>query len=150
MKLSLLLLLAGVAGAAGLEDIKTVYLLPMTNGFDQFLAIRLTTGVVLQVVTDPQKADAILTDRIGNTFEDKLKELYGAKATKSDPDGSDASKQPSMSPVSRARGAIFLVDRKSRNVVWSMYERPKGNSPDEMNHAADKVAGKLFKDLKSK
>ena len=65
MKLPLLLLLASVAGAAGLDDIKTVYLLPMTNGFDQYLAIRLTTGVVLQVVTDPEKADAILTDRIG-------------------------------------------------------------------------------------
>ena len=41
--------------AAGLGDIKTVYLLPMSNGLDQYLAQQLTAGAVLQVVTDPQK-----------------------------------------------------------------------------------------------
>jgi len=149
MKLSLLLLLASFAGAADTGDIKTVYLLPMANGFDQFLAIRLTTGVVLQVVTDPQKADGLLTDRIGTAFEQKLNEIYGPKVKDKDADTDDSSR-PTMSPLSRAKGAIFLVDRKSRNVVWSTYERPKNNSPDEMNHVADKVAGKLFKDLKGK
>ena len=33
----------------------------------------------MQVVTDPQKADAILTDHIGPAFEQKLDELYGKK-----------------------------------------------------------------------
>ena len=52
----------------------------MTNGLDQFLAIRLTTGVVMQVVTDPQKADAILTDHIGDgSSKQKLDDLYGPK-----------------------------------------------------------------------
>ena len=53
-------------------------------------------------------------------------------------------------PVSRARGTIFLIDRKTRNILWSVYERPKNTSPDEMNHVADKIAGKLGKDLKGK
>lgn len=150
MKLSLLLLVAVLASAGELSDVKTVYLLPMANGFDQFLAIRLTTGVVLQVVTDPQKADALLTDRIGTAFEQKLDDLYGVKTKEKDDASPDSSKPVTMSPLSRAKGAIFLVDRKSRNILWSMYERPKNNSPDELNHVADKVAAKLFKDVKSK
>ena len=43
---------------------------------DQFLANQLTTDGVLQVVTDPQRADTILTDRIGEPLESKFKELY--------------------------------------------------------------------------
>jgi hypothetical protein len=146
MKLSLLLLVAGLAGAAELSDVKTVYLLPMANSLDQFLAIRLTTGVVLQVVTDPQKADAILTDKIGTSFEQKLDDLYGVK--QKDPDDKSDSTKFTPQAQSRAKGAVFLVDRKSRNVLWSMYERPKNNSPDELNHIADKIAGKLLHDTK--
>ena len=62
--------------AAGLDDVKTVYLLPMSNGLDQYLAQQLTAGAVLQVVTDPQKADAVLTDHLGATFEQSLADLY--------------------------------------------------------------------------
>ena len=51
--------------AAGLDDVKTVYVLPMSNGLDQYLAAQLTSGSVLQVVTDPHKADAVLTDHLG-------------------------------------------------------------------------------------
>jgi hypothetical protein len=44
------------ASAAGVGDVKTVYLIPISNGLDQYLAVQLTTGAVLQVVVDPQKA----------------------------------------------------------------------------------------------
>ncbi len=85
-----------------LEGIKTVYLLPMASGLDQFLAVRLTTGSILQVVTDPQKADAILTDHIGASFEQRLDELYAVKPSKDDKDNlqQDFGKQ-TTSPVSR-------------------------------------------------
>jgi hypothetical protein len=67
----------GQAGsAASLAQVKTVYLLPMSHGMDQYLADRLTHGGVVQVVTDPSKADALLTDHLGETFEAKVKELY--------------------------------------------------------------------------
>jgi hypothetical protein len=115
---------------------------------------------VLLVVTDPQKADVILSDRIGAGLDEKLDELYGGKpapaksnaASKSDNAGksdNDFSK-PSSQPISHARGTVFLIDRKTRNVVWSLYERPKNTSPDELNHVAEKIAGKLSKDLKGK
>ena len=56
---------AGSEANPGLTEIKTVYLLPMTYSLDQFLAIRLTRGGILQVVTDPNRADAILSEHIG-------------------------------------------------------------------------------------
>ncbi len=66
--------------AAGLDDVKTVYLLPMSNGLDQYLAAQLTSGSVLQVVTDPKKADAVLTDHLGQSFEDTVADLYSNQA----------------------------------------------------------------------
>ena len=76
--------------AAGLSDVKTVYLMPMSNGLDQYLAVQLTTGAVLQVVVDPQRADAVLTDHLGESFEQSLAELYGGKPQNSDKDKTDA------------------------------------------------------------
>src|SRR5580698_4904770 len=143
-----LLILAAAAAlvlpGADLAEFKTVYLLPMSNGLDQFLAIKLTSGSVMQVVTDPQKADAILTDHIGLSFEQKLDELYGKK------EKDDDSAHTGMQNASRGRGAIFLVDRKTRDVIWSAYERPKSTAPDDLSHTADKIAQKLEKDRKGK
>ena len=137
---------------ADLGEIKTVYLLPMSSSLDQFLAIRLTTGAILQVVTDPQKADAVLTDRIGAAFEQKLDELYNTAPKKDTQDGGlgDTTSKPTMQPLSRGKGAIFLVDRKTRNVIWSTYAKPKNATPDAMHSLADHIADRLEKDRKGK
>jgi hypothetical protein len=148
MKLFLLLAASLAASALDLGGIKTVYLLPMGNGLDQFLAIKLTTGVILQVVTDPQKADAILTDHVGGSLEQKLHDLYGPK--KEQESDSFAPAKPTSQPMSRAKGAIFLIDRKTRNIVWSDYEQPKNTTQPEINRLADRIATKLTKDIKGK
>jgi len=158
MKLSVFLLAASLlssashVSAADLGDLKTVYLMPMTNGLDQFLAIKLTTGVVMQVVTDQKQADAIYTDQIGKSFEQKLDDLYGQKPKDKDAENKDGSSESSrvVSSSSRGKGAIFLVDRKTRSVVWSTYERPKSANSDELNHVAEKIAQRLEKDRKGK
>src|SRR5277367_1477699 len=59
-----------------LQKVHTVYLLSMSNSMDQYLANRLTTEGVLQVVTDPNLADAVLTDRLALGFEEPLNQLY--------------------------------------------------------------------------
>jgi hypothetical protein len=72
-------LFAGSVSAAvnpQLKQVSKVYILAMSGGMDQYLANRLTVMGVFQVVSDPQKADAIMTDRLGESFEAKLKELY--------------------------------------------------------------------------
>src|ERR1700722_8746035 len=95
-----------------LLEVKTVYLLPMTYSLDQFLAIRLTKGGILQVVTDPNLADAILSEHIGTSLDEQMKSLYGEK--KADP--ADKDKATSfggpMAGGTRSKGAGFLVDRK--------------------------------------
>jgi len=149
-----------------LANVHSVYILSMTNGMDQYLANRLTSMGVFQVVADPQKADAVLTDRLGQGFEDKIKDLYppppaplppAKKAEEKDKDKDDkAGSAPTprtfnVSPVesswSRGRGNIFLVDRQTRSVIWSLYERPKNSTPDELSKTAAKMVDRLKRDL---
>jgi hypothetical protein len=145
---------AALACGAGLADYKTVYVLPMSSGLDQFVAIKLTTGSVMQVVTDPRKAELVLTDAIGAAFEAKLDDLYGQKPKseeKDDKNGKDSMNGSSrISPASRGRGAIFLVDRKTRDVVWSTYVKLGSTAADDMNRIAAEIADKLAKDRKGK
>ena len=60
----------------GLRQVQTVYLMPMGYGLDQYLANRLTAEGVFEVVTDPKRADAVLTDQLGVGFERRFDELY--------------------------------------------------------------------------
>lgn len=143
--------LFSISAHAQALGVKTVYMLPMSGGLDQYLALQLTSRGVLQVVTDPKKADAIFTDGIGARLEDRLNELYGAgekdKADKdkSDKVGSSAYAQPTMRPLSSSRGVVFLVNRTSRDVLWSTYERPKNTEPEELKHVAAKIVDRLAK-----
>ena len=142
-----LLAWAGGASGAGFHDVKTVYILPMTGGLDEYLAVRLTTGVILQVVTDPQKADAVLTDHLGEGFKKSFDELYG------DAPAANSDSAPTFARVGggqRSKGTFFLVERKTRDVVWSDDERPRGNSADEMRRVANRIADHLSKATKSK
>ena len=137
------------SGAHGeILGVKTVYVLPMAGGLDQYLALQLTSGGVLQVVTDPKKADAILTDGIGARLEESLTQLYGAPVDK-DVDKDKAGKtefaHPAMRPLSSSRGVVFLVNRTSRDVLWSTFERPKNTQPEELRHAAEKIVDRLAK-----
>jgi len=134
------------AGAADLQSVKSVYLLPMANGMDQYLAGRLTAGSVIQVVTDPKKADAVLSDHVGETFEKSMDDLYGAVLA-----SKDAS--PAFARVGggqRSRGTFFLVDRKTRDILWSDEEVPNGTSPKETRRIAARIADHLGKVLKGK
>lgn len=145
-----------------LLQVHSVYILPMSSSMDQFLANRLTHFGKLQVVANPQHADAILTDRLGEAFERKLDELYpptedaDAKDAKDEDSDADAStgiklrdeQAPRSSSFGRGRGTYFLVDRKTRNVLWSTYERPKNSAPDELNRIAERVVNNLKRDLK--
>ena len=154
MKLfGLLAAIAALALAAinpQLKQVNTVYILAMSGGMDQFLANSLTSLGVFQVVTDPQKADAIVTDRLGESFETKLKDLYDPAPPPSDKDQKSsgfATGTVRISSTGRGRGNVFIVDRKTRNVLWSTYDQPKDSSTGEMSKTAEKIAKKLKSDL---
>ncbi len=126
----------------------------MGSAFDQYLANWIQRKGPLQVVTDPGKADAILTDRLGKGFEMALKQLYPEPEPEAKPkpeEGSPesqvpdvrAAKQDRFSSFGRGKGTIFLVNRSTRNVVWSVYLRPKSVQPDDLNDNAKDVANEL-------
>jgi hypothetical protein len=183
MKRLLLLLSCSGAllGGAELSGVHTVYVLSMSKGLDQYLANRLTNGHVFQVVTDPKLADTFLTDRVGESLQSKLEEIFPPpvpekpappeipappekpeKAPKADKD-----REPPINPMltdtvnklatpganssfSRGKGTVFLVDAKSRQVVWSIYELPKGSSAKELDRTASDIVSRLKRDLKGK
>jgi hypothetical protein len=157
-----------------LHQVKRVYILSMGSGLDQYLANQLTKDGIFEVVTDPKKADAIVTDNIGEAFQSKLDILYPPPpgtplATKPAAD-SDAtldvgdtqakgpnknqfdfgSATPHMSTMSRGKGNFFVVDRNSRVVLWSVYERPKNSSSGELEKTAGRVVKHLKDDLTDK
>ena len=152
-------LLCSFSCLAGLSDVKTVYFMPMSNGLDQYLANRLTNVGLYSVVTDPKRADAVFVDRLGESFEARFKELFvppepPKKVEAKDPkdkdqkaveDKSDATPHDSgrMSTFSRGRGNVFLVDVKTRTVLWSTFERPKDGRAAEVDRAAGRIIQSL-------
>ncbi|MCX6605533.1 MAG: hypothetical protein NTV52_18325 [Acidobacteria bacterium] len=157
------------AADPAVREVKAVYLLPMTSGLDQFLASRLTSEGVVQVVTDPLKADAVLTDKVGEALERKMHELYDPKPEPPKPDpaaeakkdektkekeSKDAAKAAEATKMARAgqsswgrgRGSIFLVQRSTGNVIWSTEGQPKDSSPPQVRKTAAKITAQLKKD----
>ena len=140
-------------------QVHTVYLLSMSNGFDQYLAERLTQSGVFQVVTDPQKADALFSDRIGQALETRMLELYPTpemlakkkereeKEAKGERVDDEKNNPVHLTAYSRGRGMLFLVDRHSRDVLWSIYLRPKNFTPDVLNKTAREIVSQLQKQL---
>jgi len=117
---------------------KTVYILPMAAGLDQYLAQWLTKNHAMQVVADPRIAEVFMTDRLGEAFEQKVKEIH--------PDGDKKSDDTARNTfrTTKARGTIFLVDAKSRQVLWSDYQKPpRSNSDSDLNRAAEQIARKI-------
>jgi hypothetical protein len=92
-----------------LREVKRVYILAMTASMDQFLASQLVKAGIFEVVTDPKKADAIITDRVGESFENKLDDLYPPpappKPTKPAADSGDDSKSDSKSDSAKSDSA---------------------------------------------
>lgn len=150
--------------------VRKIYFLPMTNGLDQYLANRLAQSGTVEVVTDPQKADALFTDSLGMGFEKKWDELYPPPPPPEDPakkkkdktkddkasdDADDDSKskekdmpQPRATGFRRGKGTVFLVSRASREVVWSAYLPPRNSSSKEVEKAAEHLARRFSNDRK--
>jgi len=175
----LLFLLAVPILAADLSAVRSVYLMPMYRGLDQYLANRLTNEHVFQVVTDPKLADTIFTDRIGESFQMQLESLapsetpepepQAAKEPVKDKDVKDKDKDkdkdtgskatlitetlnkldsPALnSTFGRGKGTIFLVDAKSRQVIWSTYEPASSSAGKEMHRTASDIVSRLMKDM---
>jgi hypothetical protein len=165
--------------AADLSGVRSVYVMPMQRGLDQFIANRLTNKAVFHVVTDPKLADAILTDRLGEAFrltldeiaplpdpektspaadakdsdkakDDKAKDEQSGDRVKDAPAAAKLGDPALLSTFGRGKGTLFLVDTKSRGVVWSTFEAPGGASATQMDRTAQAIVSRLKNDLKKK
>ena len=166
---------AALACGADLANVHTVYVLKMSKGMDQYLANRLTNDHVFQVVTDPKLADAVLTDRIGESFQAKLEELFptpeseeaakeSAKELAKEKDKEQGARPGGLlaEPVNKlaspaanssfgqAGGTVFLVDARSRQVVWSAYDVPKDGTSRQLDRTASDIVSRIKRDLKKK
>jgi hypothetical protein len=148
----------------GLNEVKRVYLLPMAGGLDQYLANRLTKMGRFEVVTDPAAADAIFTDRLGPSFEQKWAELYPpppkpeeerpieneGKSNSTEPslvDGFAGTTTSRVSSFARGRGNVFIVSRKDGAVVWSHFKPARNTRTSELDSTADGIVNRLHSDL---
>jgi len=137
-------------------------MLPMAGGLDQYLADWITREKIAQIVTDPKAADLVMTDRLGEAFEQKLAQLRPEEVKpaevkevkKDDPKtpgkvmesagaGTPAGTPRNAFRSTTVRGTIFLVDVKSKQVVWSDHEKPASGSDANLNREAERVAKKL-------
>ena len=160
---------AAMLPAADLASVHKVYVLKMAKGLDQFLANRLTSDHVFQIVTDPKLADAVFTDQLGEGFQMKLEEFSPTPesdkpapppkaekgAEESNPMLGDTvnklSNPATGSSFGRNKGTVFLVDAKSRQVIWSMYQPPpKGSTSKQMDRTANDIVSRIQKDLNPK
>ena len=122
---------------------RTVYILGMANSLDQYLASRLTSGRVLWVVLEPPSADAVLTDTLDDAFWTWLARTYPPAAGASTPAANRDTASHRDSPTSAHRGMVFLVDPRSRVVIWSAYQLPKSSAPSEMDRVATQFTNQL-------
>jgi hypothetical protein len=148
MMLSSILTLFLAASNPQLGQVKAVYLMPMGGGLDQYLAVRLTENQLFRVVTDPNLADAVFTDRIGESFEERLVELFPedhpkTAEEKKEDENSWANQKVRSASFSRGKGTIFLVDRKTKDVLWSLYAPAKSGRAPDLNNNATKISKKL-------
>jgi len=167
-KLILLLAASGAMALSGAEltGVHTIYVMPMAHGFEQYLANTLTNEHVFVVVTDPKKADAVFTDQIGAGLQDKLDAMLTvapppektdtAAVDKDDPKGHKSSlvepenklQSPAAnSTIGHGKGTFFLVETKSRQVVWSTYEVPKDSTSKEADRISSAIVSRLKKDM---
>lgn len=143
-----LLLCVFAAAGAELPEIASVYLLPMSGGLDQHLASQLTRQGVWRVVTEPLKADAVITDRLGEAFEKWMADQEREAAGEPEEQEQTQTRPPVRPFVSgAAKGTIFVVHPRTREVVWSSYERPRGVNAERLEQAAERHVTRLKKAL---
>ena len=151
---------------ADLSQVQSVYVLPMSGGLHQHLAARLVRLGLFQIVTDPHRADAILTDKLSEGFESRLTdydkedaeraktaEQRKAEAEEKSKAAADSglpnfalAERPLTTSLGGGKGTFFLVDRKSRRLLWSVYEKPKNSTSGELYRVAGRVADRLKTD----
>ncbi len=149
------------ADLSQLSRVRAVYIWPMYDSFDQYLAEQIAEEDVFEVVVDPKFATAVLTDRIDAPFLAALEEFFplpeSGEAEKDEAEEESASadsieagvqlQRPTNRALSRPKGTLFLVDVSSRRVLWSTFLKEYEPSPNKLHGQARDVVMRLKKQL---
>ena len=149
------------ADLSELSRVRSVYIWPMHDSFDQYLAEQIAEEDVFEVVVDPKFATAVLTDRIDAPFLGALEEFFplpdSGEAEKDEAEEESASgdsieagvrlQRPTNRALSRPKGTLFLVDVSSRRVLWSTFLKEYEPSPNKLHGQARDVVMRLKKQL---
>jgi hypothetical protein len=112
----------------------------------------------------PKPPDESAKSEADSGKSDKTDKAAGDLADKSDKDKDDKDATntrraprmmaeggpPRPNAFGGGKGTLFLVDAHSRAVLWSVYEKPKSTSPDELDRTAKRVVTRLKQDLAGK
>jgi type IV secretory pathway VirB10-like protein len=98
----------------------------------------------------PKKSTDAADAAKDKSAKDKADAAAAKDKEKAAKDKADSQREQLMRVTSfgRGKGTFFLVDRRTRSVIWSDYEKPKSTSADELNKIAEKVVNQLKHDLK--
>jgi hypothetical protein len=103
----------------------------------------------LWVVLEPASADTVFTETLDDSFWNWLARTYppapgkvssGGRGTVTRTDTQSTSKTQS---ASKHEGMVFLVDPRTRVVLWSAYQLPAKSSSSELNHSATRIVNEL-------
>ncbi len=155
-------LLLAASDLSQLSRVRSVYIWPMLNSFDQYLAEQISEEDVFEVVVDPKLAGAVLTDRIDAPFLAAMEEFFPlpqpdeaekGEAKKEEDESGDSIEagvrlqRPTNRALSRPKGTLFLVDVSSRRVLWSTFLKEFQPSPNKLHGQARDVVVRLKKQL---
>ena len=178
MRWTALFLLPVLAGAAeiGGSNVRTVYVMPMAHGLDQYIANRLTArahsgsscgsrtrrrdfhrpsgrvaGIPAGKAASHAQAGRGSSRQRSDSDSDKDDSSASDKADKpASPKTYGDSGPPPASTFGHGKGTLFLVDAHSRVILWSMYEKPPNSSPGDLDRTAKRVVNRLKQDLAGK
>ena len=120
-----------------LDNVKTIYVIPMKDRLEHFLTNEIVKWGQFEVTLNPREADVLLSD----TTDVNMKELL-----------SDSSKI--RRTTARTRGTAFLIDMKTEKVLWSAAKKPSGSflwgGDKSVRELAQEIVGQLKKDVGTK
>ena len=120
-----------------LDNVKTIYVVPMKDRLEHFLTNEIVKWGQFEVTLNPREADALLSD----TTDVNVKELLSDQAK-------------IRRTTARTRGTAFLIDMKTERVLWSAAKKPSGSflagGDKSARELAQEIVGQLKKDVGKK
>jgi hypothetical protein len=90
-----------------LEQVKTIFVIPMKDRLEHFLTHELVDWGYFQVTLNPHEADTLLSDTTDVSVKELLQDPPKVRKTRA-----------------RTRGTAFLINMKTEKILWSAAVKP--------------------------